>query len=87
MDTDYRIIYLLYQNNFVHNINQLSPAASVIKYITGYLIELSLSVDNLFVIAVIFSSYKIPAHYQHRLLFSLSLPENSSNSKSSAFIQ
>ncbi|MCL4113433.1 UNVERIFIED_CONTAM: hypothetical protein GTU68_023139 [Idotea baltica] len=42
---------------------------AVLKYVTGYLIELSLSVDNVFVIAVIFSSFKIPAIYQHRILF------------------
>lgn len=38
-------------------------------YFTGYLVELSLSIDNLFVIAVIFTSFKIPKHFQHRLLF------------------
>jgi tellurite resistance protein TerC len=40
-----------------------------IKFITGYLIELSLSVDNIFVIAIIFSSFRIPQKYQHRVLF------------------
>ena len=39
------------------------------KFITGYLIELSLSVDNIFVIAIIFSSFRIPQKYQHRVLF------------------
>ena len=39
------------------------------KYITGYLIELSLSIDNIFVIAIIFSSFRIPKKYQHRVLF------------------
>jgi tellurite resistance protein TerC len=39
------------------------------KFITGYLIELSLSVDNIFIIAVIFASFKIPQKYQHRVLF------------------
>src|SRR5699024_9869563 len=37
--------------------------------ITGYLVELSLSVDNVFVIAVIFSSFAIPAKYQHEVLY------------------
>lgn len=63
------IIYWLYRNNLVDNINNLSPHESVIKYITGYLIELSLSMDNLFVIAIIFAGYKIPTRYQHKLLF------------------
>ena len=63
------LIYWFYTNGAVNNINNLSPANSVIKYLTGYIIELSLSVDNLFVIAIIFSGYKIPNQYQHKLLF------------------
>ncbi len=39
------------------------------KYLTGYLLEQSLSVDNLFIIATIFASFAVPALYQHRLLF------------------
>ncbi|RPJ74789.1 MAG: TerC family protein [Alphaproteobacteria bacterium] len=39
------------------------------QFLTGYLVEKSLSVDNLFVILLIFSSFKIPASYQHRVLF------------------
>lgn len=39
------------------------------KYLTGYVIEWSLSVDNVFVMAMIFSSLRIPAEYQHRVLF------------------
>jgi tellurite resistance protein TerC len=38
-------------------------------YFTGYVIEFSLSMDNVFVIAVIFSSLGIPRKYQHRVLF------------------
>jgi tellurite resistance protein TerC len=40
-----------------------------LEYITGYLIEKSLSVDNLFVILLIFSYFKVPSKYQHRVLF------------------
>ncbi len=39
------------------------------EFLTGYLVEKSLSVDNLFVILLVFSSFKIPAAYQHRILF------------------
>lgn len=63
------VIYWLYANNYISNPDELKPAAASIKYITGYLIELSLSVDNIFVIAIIFSSFKIPQKYQHRVLF------------------
>ena len=40
-----------------------------LEFITGYLIELSLSVDNLFVFVLIFSYFKVPPKYQHRVLF------------------
>ncbi|WP_291102232.1 MULTISPECIES: TerC family protein [unclassified Flavobacterium] len=63
------VIYWLYGNNYISNPDGLKPAAASIKYITGYLIELSLSVDNIFVIAIIFSAFRIPQKYQHRVLF------------------
>lgn len=63
------LVYYFYDNSLVDNINNLKPTQAVVKYLTGYLIELSLSVDNLFVIAIIFASFKIPVQYQHRLLF------------------
>ena len=40
-----------------------------LEFVTGYLIELSLSVDNLFVFLLIFSYFKVPSKYQHRVLF------------------
>ncbi|HXT61453.1 MAG TPA: TerC family protein [Pyrinomonadaceae bacterium] len=40
-----------------------------LEFLTGYLIELSLSVDNLFVFVLIFSYFKVPPKYQHRVLF------------------
>ena len=40
-----------------------------LEFLTGYLIEKSLSVDNLFVFLVIFSYFAVPAMYQHRVLF------------------
>jgi tellurite resistance protein TerC len=39
------------------------------EFVAGYLIELSLSVDNLFVFLLIFSYFKVPAKFQHRVLF------------------
>jgi tellurite resistance protein TerC len=49
--------------------NGLDGTTAFIKYITGYLIEWSLSVDNIFVIALIFGYFRIPDKYQHRVLF------------------
>jgi tellurite resistance protein TerC len=40
-----------------------------IEWTTGYLIEKSLSVDNVFVFLLIFSTFNVPAQYQHRVLF------------------
>lgn len=39
------------------------------KYFSGYLLEKSLSIDNLFVFALLFSYFKVPQKYQHRVLF------------------
>ncbi len=63
------VIYWLYQTNLIANPDQLKPAEASIKFITGYLIELSLSADNIFVIAIIFTSFQIAQKYQHRVLF------------------
>jgi tellurite resistance protein TerC len=40
-----------------------------LEFLTGYLIEKSLSIDNLFVFLIIFSYFRVPAEYQHRVLF------------------
>jgi len=63
------VIYWLYTNNYIENPDNLKPSVASMKFITGYLIELSLSVDNIFVIAIIFASFRIPQKYQHRVLF------------------
>ena len=46
-----------------------SDADHAITYLTGYLVEWSLSIDNVFVFAVIFSYFQIPEEYQYRTLF------------------
>ena len=46
-----------------------SDATQAVTYLTGYLVEWSLSIDNVFVFAVIFSYFKIPEQYQYRTLF------------------
>jgi tellurite resistance protein TerC len=63
------VIHWLYSTNYIANPDGLKPTTASIKFITGYLIELSLSVDNIFVIAIIFSAFRIPQKYQHRVLF------------------
>ncbi len=48
---------------------QLDGFKAITLYLTGYVVEWALSVDNIFVIALIFGYFKIPAIYQHRVLF------------------
>ncbi len=47
---------------------KLGPVAGK-EFLAGYLLEKSLSVDNVFVFAVIFSFFKVPREYQHKVLF------------------
>ncbi|MGC4040182.1 MAG: TerC family protein [Flavobacterium sp.] len=63
------VVNWLYSHQYIANPTGIKPSVATIKYITGYLIELSLSVDNIFIIAVIFASFKISQKYQHRVLF------------------
>ena len=63
------VVYLSFENNWIANPTNLTPTNAVLKFVTGYLIELSLSVDNIFIIALIFSSFAIPKMYQHEVLF------------------
>ena len=44
-------------------------AVKGLEFLTGYLLEKSLSVDNLFVILLVFTSFSVPSKYQHRVLF------------------
>ena len=63
------VVYWSYENGWVDNVEALSSKQAVLKYLTGYLIELSLSLDNIFVIALIFAYFSVPKIYQHRVLF------------------
>ena len=55
------VVYWLYSTDFVSNPDGLKPAVASMKFITGYLIELSLSIDNIFVIALIFGRMPAPS--------------------------
>ncbi|MCC6630034.1 MAG: TerC family protein [Chloroflexi bacterium] len=44
-------------------------AEVALQFLTGYLIEKSLSVDNIFVFVLLFTAFAVPARYQHRVLF------------------
>jgi len=49
--------------------SDLSASDAGLAFLTGYLIEKALSVDNIFVFVLIFSYFAVPAKYQHRVLF------------------
>jgi len=66
------VIYGLYEHRwlgFEPGPGVAGGADAVVQYVTGYLLEWSLSVDNIFVIALIFAYLRIPAQYQYRVLF------------------
>lgn len=71
------IVYYAYENQWfglgtvVDAVDGLANdgATATEKYLTGYVVEKSLSVDNIFVIAMIFSFLAVPPLYQHRVLF------------------
>jgi tellurite resistance protein TerC len=70
-------VYFAYENKWLGIGTEVDSVDGVInngrlaaiKYITGYVIEESLSVDNIFVIAVIIRYFGVPAQYQHRVLY------------------
>jgi tellurite resistance protein TerC len=47
----------------------LAAKETALEYLTGYIVEKSLAVDNIFVFVVIFTYFAIPPQYQHRILF------------------
>ena len=50
-------------------LGEVTGATAAIQYLTGYVVEKSLAMDNIFVIAMIFGFFAIPGKYQHRVLF------------------
>lgn len=71
------LVYFAYDLNWFDLGNSVDAVDKVVntgklaatKYLTAYVVEKSLSVDNIFVIAMVFSSLAVPARYQHRVLF------------------
>lgn len=48
---------------------QLQAKTSALEFFTGFIVEKSLAIDNIFIFAVVFSYFGIPKKYQHRILF------------------
>jgi tellurite resistance protein TerC len=66
-------VYFIYDHHLLGIGTQAGAQASgreaAIEYFTGYIIEKSLSLDNIFVIALIFKFFRVPLQFQHRVLF------------------
>jgi tellurite resistance protein TerC len=71
------LVYHAYEHHWFdlgHSVDAVDKAVNTgklaaTKYLTAYVVEKSLSVDNIFVIAMIFSALAVPPRYQHRVLF------------------
>ncbi|HUP53107.1 MAG TPA: TerC/Alx family metal homeostasis membrane protein [Longimicrobiales bacterium] len=66
-------VYFLYENNWVGGgftfPVDVSGREAALEFFAGYVLEKSLSLDNIFVIALIFTHFGVPLKYQHRVLF------------------
>jgi tellurite resistance protein TerC len=66
-------VYFLYEHHWFEFgstlRHELDGGQAAIRFLTGYVVEKSLSVDNIFVIAMIFAYFKVPLAYQHRVLY------------------
>src|SRR5678815_907602 len=70
-------VYFAYQNHWLglgQHVDRVDGVVNdgrlaAVKFFTGYIIEVSLSADNVFVIAMIFEHMRVPAKFQHRVLF------------------
>lgn len=67
------LIYFMYENHWLglgtHADAVANGSQAAMQFFTGWIVEQSLSLDNVFVIAVIFGYFGIPLMYQHRVLF------------------
>ncbi|MCX5759140.1 MAG: TerC/Alx family metal homeostasis membrane protein [Candidatus Hydrogenedentes bacterium] len=64
------VVYWLYESKWmgVGAAAHLTGRQASIQFITGYLVEESLSIDNMIVFAIVFAFFRVPKHYQHRVL-------------------
>ncbi|MFC1720369.1 TerC family protein [Pseudomonadota bacterium] len=66
------VIYLLYENNYSWaslTTEHLDGSQAASQFLMGFVLEKSLSLDNIFVIAMVFSYFRVPLAMQHRVLF------------------
>jgi tellurite resistance protein TerC len=62
------VVYLMYEHKWL-GIAGPDGTEAAVTYVSAYLLEQALSVDNIFVISLLFHSFRVPSKYQHRILF------------------
>ena len=62
------LVYLIYEQGWM-GAEAGTGGEALVSYLTAYLLEKSLSIDNIFVISLIFTRFRVKAEYQHRVLF------------------
>jgi tellurite resistance protein TerC len=67
--TAWSVFWILLALAFNAGVWRLAGREAALQFLTAYVIEKSLSVDNLFVFLVIFSYFRVPPQYQHKVLF------------------
>jgi tellurite resistance protein TerC len=60
-------LYFLWEN--IYPASEYTPKEAGLAFLTGYVVEKALSVDNIFVFLMVFAYFNVPAKYQHRVLF------------------
>jgi len=68
------VVYLIYEHGWLGAHMAGTPTGdaggdAAITYVSAYLLEQALSVDNIFVMSLLFHSFRVPVKYQHRVLF------------------
>ncbi len=68
------VVYLIYENGWLGAKLGNQPLGNTgsdaaVMYVSAYLLEQALSIDNIFAIALLFHSFRVPMKYQHRVLF------------------
>ena len=62
------VVYLMYEHRWL-DIKGPGGADATITYVSAYLLEQALSIDNIFIMALLFRTWGVPGKYQHRVLF------------------
>lgn len=63
------VVWITLAMIFNYGVYEYMGKTKALEFFTGYVIEKSLSVDNIFVFILVFSFFKVPAVYQHKILF------------------